>query len=80
MRKWESLDRERVSKSNVMEQGACVQEGGEEYISRTGFSAHPKVKYQRLWALFTVHTYYNMHPYNVYKPVFQIFIENGSLF
>lgn len=40
MRKWEPLDREWVSKSNVMEQGARVQQGGEEYMSRMGFWAH----------------------------------------
>lgn len=40
-RKWQSLDREWVSKSNAMQQGAWVLEGGEEYTSRKGFSVHP---------------------------------------
>lgn len=77
MRKWESLDREWVSKSNVMEQGAWVQEGGEEYMSRMGFSTHPMshIKGCGVKALIR----YNTHPYNVYNPVFQSFIEYGSL-
>lgn len=78
MRKWESLDREWVSKSNVMEQGAWVQEGGEEYMSRVGFSAHPMThitKAARSGPL----TRYNARPYDVYNPVFQSFIEYGSL-
>lgn len=41
MRKWESLDREQVSKSNVMEQGAWVQQGDDKGFSEMGFSPHP---------------------------------------
>lgn len=74
MRKWESLDRERVSKSHVMEQGARVQEGGEEYTSRTGFSAHPMshMKGCEVRALIL----YNKHPHGVYNPVLQKALSN----
>lgn len=69
MRKWESLDREQASKSNAMEHGARVQEGGEEYTSRTGFSAHPvsHMKSCEVRALIG----YNKRPRGVYNPVLQ---------
>lgn len=74
-RKWESLECERVSKSNVMQQGAWVQEGGEEYMSRSGFSVHlmSNIKGCGVKALIR----YNTCPYNVYNPVFPRFIEYG---
>lgn len=73
-RKWEPLDREWVSKSNVMQQGAWVQEGGGEYASRTGFSPHP-VSHNQGCGGSGLLIRQNTRLRHVYKPVIQRFIE-----